>query len=149
MELILHRSVAHFALYLVAVLFAAVMTLAPASAHPGHQDEGAHASVHRRIEATPGLALKKAPLKSIGSVSAEITTATMAPSAESDSSSGDAACRHGSGCCGTGCCSAFIVAVAPVLPLAIPVALVRRVWTFETRSGVEPNSLLEPPNFRA
>jgi hypothetical protein len=128
-----------------------VMTLAPAAAHPGHYDEGPHAAaVHRHIgAAAPGSALKTPPLKAIALVSAEITTATMAPSAESDSSSGDAACRHGLGCCGTGCCSTFIVAVAPVLPLAIPVALARRVWTFETRSGVEPNSLLEPPNFRA
>ena len=65
------RSLAQFALWLVAVLFAAVMTFAPASAHPGHQMK-AHmpppsiGTSRRRL----GSRLKKAPFKSIGSVSA-------------------------------------------------------------------------------
>jgi hypothetical protein len=145
-ELILVHSLARFALWLVAALFAMAMALAPASAHPGHHDDGARsAAAHRHVEATP----ETASLNAIGLVSADRATATMSPSAPEDGCPGGAACHHGANCCGTGCCSAFIAAVAATLPLALPVALTRTVRTFESRTSVEPASLLEPPNFRA
>lgn len=128
------RSAVRLALWLVAVLFAVAMSLAPASAHPGHADHGQHGASHRHVDTTPS-SVKGA--SSVESAAAELIDGGC-----------HGACCCGLGCCGMGCCMACIVGQSPTLSLHR--AAVECAQALDRAlSSVEPDSLLEPPNVSA
>lgn len=156
MELTLSRWTVRLALWLVAALFAAAMTLAPASAHPGHADVSAKEfASHHQADASLAPQINVKVAAAVGSASIRQTVAGAKSSAivsavlpASDGCRG-VCCGFGANCCGMGCCSAFLPADAPTIGCLSHAAAAHFVAPPGSTVGVEPDSLLEPPNFLA
>jgi hypothetical protein len=143
----LDRPVIRLALWLVAALFAAVMSFVPALAHPGHAHAGPHVADHHVDAMTASIN----PASPIGSLltARQTTPLVKIASVASVSSPADEGC-HGACCCcvgncGMGCCLACILGQSPILSLDSAV-VASMPAPDHALSSIEPDSLLEPPN---
>jgi len=138
----------------MAALFAAVIALAPASAHPGHADHGAGAvASHHAVDASAAMQPDSFHAASLASSRliehkpdlVETAVAVSGPSRDDGCRQRCCGCcGAGTNCCSVGCGAACLPCAGPILTLA-RAAAARAGAAYRAPSGVEPASPLEPP----